>query len=294
MALKIVSWNMAKRRDPWRVLSRMAASGEVDVALLQEAGKGPPEDVAVPDGFEFDHVAERLDRRLGPELDRWPAVVKLSDRVRLEWLQQVPVYPARGCPGSELEMGVSGVGTLAAARVTPVEGSADDSFVAVSMYARWLRTHPSRKSSWIYSDASAHQILTDLSAFTTSSDPADDRILAAGDLNMFYGATGYKLALPERERTVWKRCKALGLKFIGPQWPNATRRSSGHSDVPPNTGNVPTYYSNKQSPDTAVYQLDYVFASRGFHRNVRVHAMNGVEEWGPSDHCRVTIDLDVG
>ena len=36
-------------------------------------------------------------------------------------------------------------------------------------------------------------------------------------------------------------------------------------------------------------QLDYVFASRGFHGSVKVRAMNGVEEWGASDHCRLLI-----
>ena len=40
-------------------------------------------------------------------------------------------------------------------------------------------------------------------------------ILAAGDLNMFYGATRSRLALPERDRTVWERMDALGLEFLG-------------------------------------------------------------------------------
>ena len=26
-------------------------------------------------------------------------------------------------------------------------------------------------------------------------------------------------------------------------------------------------------------QLDYAFASRGFHERVRIHALNGVHEW---------------
>ena len=38
---------------------------------------------------------------------------------------------------------------------------------------------------------------------------------------------------------------------------------------------------------------DYVFASRGFHNSVKVRAMNGVEEWGASDHCRLLIKIGV-
>ena len=41
MTVTIVSWNIAKRSEPWRQLSRMDA----DVALLQEA-VSPPADVA--------------------------------------------------------------------------------------------------------------------------------------------------------------------------------------------------------------------------------------------------------
>ena len=40
MGLTVVSWNIAKKRVPWRELVRMGA----DVALLQEAVP-PPEDV---------------------------------------------------------------------------------------------------------------------------------------------------------------------------------------------------------------------------------------------------------
>ena len=57
------------------------------------------------------------------------------------------------------------------------------------------------------------------------------------------------------------------------------------------TGNVPTYYTTRQTPATAENQLDYVFASRGFHNRVTVHAINDAEKWGPSDHCRISIEV---
>ena len=57
---------------------------------------------------------------------------------------------------------------------------------------------------------------------------------------------------------------------------------------------MPTYYTTTQSPATAQNQMDYVFASRGFHESVEVRALNGVEEWGASDHCRLLINVADG
>ena len=110
--------------------------------------------------------------------------------------------------------------TIAAAKVTPRD-SEHEAFIVVSMYARWLKPHPSTKSRWKVgcSDTSAHRIMSDLSAFIGHSHPTTHRILAAGDLNMFYGSTGDTLSLPARDRTVWARMQALGLEFLGPQTP---------------------------------------------------------------------------
>ncbi len=220
--------------------------------------------------------------------DRWPLVVKLSDRVKVEPYRQIPPISMLG----EDAIGVSGIGTIAAARVVPYD-SEDEAFTAVSMYARWMKPHPSTKSSWSAgcSDASAHRIISDLSAFIGHREPAKHRILAAGDLNMFYGATGTRLSLPERDRTVWDRMQALGLEFLGPQAPHGRCAETAPDDVPSNTKNVPTYYGRGGGPETAVNQLDYAFASHGFHEKVSVRAMNSVKEWGSSDHCRLMIDV---
>ena len=279
--VKVVSWNIGKREKPWRKLVQMASEGAADLALLQEAGS-PPGDVV--DRIEYvDGVF--WNRHL---YDRWPLVVKLSDRITVEPYRQVPPTSDLG----EEAIGVSGIGTIAAARVTPRD-NADASFVAVSMYARWLKPHPSTKSRWRvgYADASAHRILSDLSAFIGHADPTKQRILAAGDLNMFYGAIGSRLSLPQRDRTVWDRMQALGLEFLGPQAPHGRPAESEPDDVPSDTKNVPTFYRPGTKPATAVNQLDYAFASRGFHEQVSVRAMNEIEEWGLSDHCRLMIEV---
>ncbi|MCY4601829.1 MAG: hypothetical protein OXF27_18140 [Acidobacteria bacterium] len=283
--IKVVSWNISKRVKPWREMVRMAREGDADVALVQEAGS-PPGDLVPPIEYE-DRVF--WSRHL---YDRWPLVVALSDRVRVEPYRQVP-------PISDLAadaIGVSGIGTIAAARIVPRE-SEEDAFVAVSMYARWIKPHPSTKSSWGVgcSDVSAHRIISDLSAFIGHEDPSRHRILAAGDLNLIYGATrDNRLVLFDRDNTVWHRMDKLGMEFMGPQHPHGGRRAEPRpAGLPADTHNVPTYYTSRQgSADAAQNQLDYAFASRGFHESVSVRAMNNdAVEWGASDHCRLMIEV---
>ena len=281
-AIKVVSWNIAKRSEPWRELKRMADQGEADLALLQEADD-PPSEVA--------HALRYENEALGLEsLDRWPLIVALSDRVRVEWFRQVPTSGGYG----EREMPVSGMGTIAAARVMPF-GREADAFIAVSMYARWMRAHPTTsKRPKIHADISIHRILSDVQVFIDSLDPSRHRILAAGDLNIFYGATGRKLSWPERERMVGERFAALGLEFMGPQLPDGRPATHPQPDTPADTRNLPTYHTTRQRPQAANRQLDYAFASRGFHERIHVRALNGIEEWGPSDHCRLLINIETG
>ena len=157
-----------------------------------------------------------------------------------------------------------------------------------------MKPHPSTETRWRVgaSDVSAHRILSDLSAFIGHEDPSRHRILAVGDLNMFYGATGHKLSMPTREKTVWDRMAALGLEFLGPQAPNGRQPSMSQPDVPPDTKNVPTWRQNGRKE--ADRQLDYAFASRGFHESVTVRALNEIDEWGSSDHCRLLMEVSAG
>ena len=279
--IRVISWNIAARKEPWRWLAEMAKRGDADVALLQES-KSPPGGLASPVYYENDIHWDRS------YFDRWPLVVQLSDRVEIEWFRQVPPWSD---DVGERDIGVSGIGTIAAARVTP-RGRPHEAFIAVSMYARWMKAHPSvGKNPMIYADLSAHRILSDLSTFINYADPSQHRILAAGDLNLIY-TTSRQGQHFVRERTVWDRFEALGLKFLGPQAPNGRQPELPQPDTSADTKNVPTYYTAHQArAANAVRQLDYAFASRGFHEQVAVRALNGLEEWGPSDHCRLMIEI---
>ena len=277
----VVSWNICKRIAPWDELLAMNA----DVALLQEAGKVPPS------------LSSRIDTGLSTagdqwnnleDFERWPLVVKLSDRVEVEWFKRVlPLYRTTASD----EMVVSDIGTIAAARVIPRN---QEPFIAISMYARWLRPHPSTPTKWWagYSDASTHRIISDISAFIGDLDPGTHRILAAGDLNTVFESTDPNLVLPERDRTVFERMDALGLEFVGPRHPYGRKTDPIPPGLPEETKNVPTYYALRvKTPENAVHQLDYVFASRGFHHSVRTRALNNPDEWGSSDHCRIRIEI---
>ena len=279
----VVCWNICKRRASWDELLAMDA----DVALLQEAGKVPadlPSGIDTGSNTTSDDQWNDLD-----DFDRWPLVVKLSDRVEVEWYKRV--LPRFKATDSD-EMYVSDIGTIAAARVIPRD---QEPFIAVSMYARWLRPHVSVDTKWWagYSDASTHRIISDLSTFVGDLDPGTHRILAAGDLNTVFESTDTNLVLPERDRSVFDRMNALGMEYIGPRYPDGRRTEPIPPGLPEETKNVPTYYSLRvKTPENAVHQLDYVFASRGFHQSVRTRALNKPNEWGSSDHCRILIEID--
>ncbi len=272
--MKIISWNIARRLECWRCL----LDKDADLALLQEAAMPPPD------------VARCIDVNPGPWLTaggdsncRWrAAIVRLSDRVLVEWIEAKPIGEAKS-----KELAVSHLGTLAAAHVRLPGGKP---FVFVSMYSPWTRPHHSTESSWIVSDASAHRIVSDLSAFIGRQ--RSHRIVAAGDLNILhgYGEHGSRY-WAGRYQTLFTRMKALGLRLVGPQHPNGRIADPWPVELPRNSQNVPTYHSNRQTPATATRQLDFVFASEGIANSLTVCALNAPEQWGPSDHCRLQIEI---
>ena len=282
--IKVVSWNIAMRHQAVDELLAMDA----DVALLQEVGPGALDRLANAGGSVAVSPQDPWEPWPREHYGSWPIVVKLSDRVEVQWFRQVlPTTPHEG----DDEVAVSNVGIIAAAKVIPLTGG--EPFIAVSMYARWFGPHPTTGSSYIYSDAAAHHIMSDLSAFIGYDNPGSHRILAAGDMNNIYGATeGNELVWHERDRGVFARMNALGLEFMGPQHPDGRLADPPPEGVREDTRNIPTYHTRGRSPATAQNQLDYVFASRGFHRGVRAKAMNSIEEWGPSDHCRILVEVD--
>ena len=300
--VKIISWNIATRHAPWRELLEM----DVDVALLQEATP-PPEDVVNSLNATLPPPEKPVILDMGPReawdshswnvqeagtlFDRWPMVVKLSDRVEVEWFKQVG---PTGWLTEENEIAVSGIGTIAAARVTPRDGSTEP-FIVVSMYGRWVGVHPTVKAGAGFgigiADGSVHRIISDISAFIGNRNPETHRILAAGDLNIAYGHGYGDSHWEARHKTVFDRMEAIGLEFMGPQLPDGRRAETLATGESADSRNVITYLYDNDPATAGNNQLDYVFASRGFHESIKVRALNSVEEWGPSDHCRLLIEV---
>jgi hypothetical protein len=274
--VKLISWNMAHRKEAWRCLLEGADSA--DVALLQEAAEPPP-DVAAR--IEVDE--EPWHTLGGGSLRPWrTAVVRLSDRVQVSWL--TPVSLEQAADGG---IAVSLRGTLAAAHVTDPKGVC---CTVISMYSSWERPHPSTNSRWIYADAAAHRLISDLTVFIGQQNR--HRILAAGDLNILYGYGEYGSRYwAARYDTVFKRMEAIGLPFVGPQAPNGRRADPWPNELPVDSGNVPTYHTNHTTPSQATRQLDFIFASTELRQQLHVRALNEACDWGPSDHCRVLIEL---
>ncbi len=83
--MKIISWNMAHKHESWRQLLDL----DIDLALLQKAGKPPPD------------VAERIQADPAIEVDTAPwetmtvggrsrfrtAIAKLSNRIEVDWIE---------------------------------------------------------------------------------------------------------------------------------------------------------------------------------------------------------------
>ena len=256
---------------------------DIDIALLQETCTRPPE---IPDSIELSPYRFWREESYSVRYLRPPRVVKVSDRAKVEWYEQVETHRFR--LGAH-QMPVSGIGLCDAAIVTPLDGG--EPITVVSMYAAWDTPHPTLRNGSIYPDASAHRIISDLSIFmpTYEANEPEHRIVAAGDLNMCFGDCDY---FTSRAQTVFDRMSALGLEYVGPRYPNGSKADPAPEVLAEGSLDVPTYYSNRMTPETAQLQLDHVFASRGLADYVTTRAMNSVEEWGPSDHCRIVIDLE--
>lgn len=271
--LRFVSWNVNQRRAPWHVLADIDA----DVALLQEAST-PPQDVA----SRFDVGSEPwFTEGSGGRFAYRTALVPLNSRVRVDRIPTASIADA----GPEA-LPVSRLGTLSLARV--VDPDTGLQVTAISMYAFWEkpRTTP---NTWIYADASVHRLISDISALVGTQQ--GHRLIAAGDLNSLYGYGEHGSAYwAGRYRTIFDRFDAIGLDYLGPRSPDGQQASPRPTELPSDSPNVPTFRLERTS-ESATRQLDFVFASRSIAARIRTRALNSAEEWGPSDHCRIRIDV---
>jgi endonuclease/exonuclease/phosphatase family metal-dependent hydrolase len=273
--LNIISWNIRHSPAVW---TNVAASG-ADVALLQEACEPPASMMSrvdvEPDAWKTEGAAGRHWRT---------SVVGLRAGLRIRRLSTKSLVEA--VPG---ELATSRAGSFAAAIVdVPSSG---ERITLISMYSVWENRHLEVGGDNIFADASAHRLISDISSLVTKQ--RGHRIIAAGDLNCLYGyGEEGRRYWRDRYETIFERFRALGVPFIGPQAPHGRQAQPWPTELPPESLNVPTYYTSRQkSPENATRQLDFVFASAGLAPRLEVRALNELAEWGPSDHCRIAITL---
>ena len=279
MSLKIISWNIGHRSKLWLDVAGLDA----DVALLQEACE-PPTDIKT---------------RLA--IDSQPWMTGGSSTTKRGWRACVvglrPELPIKHLAVRSLNEGdrdhlaVSRSGSLAAAQIDG--GLTGAPITIVSMYSVWESPYLVSEGNWIFADASAHRLISDISGLVARQ--TGHRIIAAGDLNSLYGygenGSPYWAA---RHKTIFDRFAAIGLVFVGPQSPNGRQAEPWPSELPTTSRNVPTYYTSHQAPATATRQLDFVFASADLASQVDVRALNTIDGWGSSDHCRLEITVHDG
>ena len=273
MDISLLTWNLAAAP----LLTTVAAE-PVDVALLQEVAR-PAGDLPVtliPD------PAEDPWRTDGWKSRPWrTAIAKVSDRVEL---REIPTDQL--CDQDRSRLAVSRPGTLTAADV--LLGN-DAIITVVSWYASW--EHPPGDTRLLGADSAAHRLLSDLAALV-DHDRHHRHLIVAGDLNLLYGYGEHGNPYwARRYATVFERAEAMGLTMVGPQHPHGRQAEPWPAELPTGSRNVPTYHTARQRPASATRQLDFVFASHAIADRVRVQALNSINEWGPSDHCRIRIEL---
>ena len=95
MSVKVICWNMARRRQPWDELAEM----EADVALLQETCRPTP---GLAPRFEPE-AGDLWERWEKEAYDCWPMIVRLSDRVEIERFKRVRPFTHPGGQSSARE-----------------------------------------------------------------------------------------------------------------------------------------------------------------------------------------------
>jgi endonuclease/exonuclease/phosphatase family metal-dependent hydrolase len=279
--LRVLSWNMGHRAKAWQGLIHGDLGAGADVALLQEAPR-PPRDLrlAARDVTPAANSSWKMSGHVDETTFR-TAIVRLSDRIEFK-----PRNVVRLGEHALREVPVSRPGTLAIADVKIK--ATGETFSLASMYGYWDGfATPTR---WkMMADTSVHRLISDLSALVGHE--TDHGIVAAGDLNILrgYGEEGSSY-WARRYQTVFDRMEAIGMPFVGPRLPGGERPVNRPSEMPPDSDTVPTYRTRQKEPASATRQLDFAFASKAIAKRIRVRALT--DEWGPSDHCRLLIEVE--
>ena len=165
--IRLLSWNM-DNQDLWETIP---TDPGFDVALVQEARR--------PGGLAALELVPGLTEpweTSGWKRRNWrTAIARFSDEVSLR-----PHKLVAGHEASVDALEVSRPGTLTVADVVRGE---ETLFTVASVYGVW--ESPAGHESPVYSDASAHRLLSDVAGLVTKVHK--HRLIVAGDWNILYG-----------------------------------------------------------------------------------------------------------
>ena len=242
---------------------------DIDIGLLQETSRVPDE---YRDRVDVDGRLWEADCGVA---QGYPSVVaRLSARMEARFI------PTRGINGAgSHDFYTSEWGTLGAAIVEPAGGGTPITLVSMAPAYNYYTRESGSPSRYETID-SVHRLISDLSRLVGRR----SRVIAAGDWTINDGWSSHPTPTwNEREalhfKSAFDRMKALGFRHLMP----AGRKNK--------RGEAVTFVPIGKSPEQAYAQLDFVFATENFADRVSVRAINDPDKWGPSDHCRIIIEV---
>lgn len=255
--MQIVSWNMQNKRESWRFL--VDRHHDYDFAFIGEACVPPrsARDIAATKDWNIPY--DTWDLQPGEQRKKYrQEVLGIGGSWRLERFDRHEVVDA----------------------TDPVLPSKHD-----HIFRRWHRVAIASNAEEQYClvcVVSGHSqaqslplLMTGVRAVLTRQGYAPAiPIIIAGDL------TTNEQKSPE----MFARMSEIGLPWVGPGGANYIHVS----------GRKP---HQRETPESAHRRLNHVFASEDLVGRVTVTALNRSEQshpdyWGPSDHCRVRIEVD--
>jgi endonuclease/exonuclease/phosphatase family metal-dependent hydrolase len=259
--------------DTWRRLVDLAQEHNVDVALVQEAGR--------PRGLAAEQLQtwpDKTDPNAWHTWDRPDSIGRYSCSA-LAWFPWSR-WDVTGERRTRLvaakwdEPTISHPGQFAVGRVSR---SGETVMTIVSLYGIWDSRPEQRR--YIFPEATLHRAISDLTPLLLTCEP----VVIAGDLNILIGYG--KEIDPESARTdtVFQRLATYGVELAGPY------RDVGEAleGCPCNQPDTCRHVATRPEPSGRPLQLDWVFSNRA----ETIKAIGLPIEALSSDHAPVLIDV---
>jgi hypothetical protein len=278
--LTIASWNMNRTKGSWSFLRELRDRYDVDVFLLQEAGRPTP----APRGFGVEPDPAETDRwKILPQRLYCSAIAATEGAPSLRARRPIPLREAKAHWG---EFVASHPGQFAVGDIETSDGTV---VTVVSLYGIWDKIP---ETGELFAEATLHRAISDLAVVFQGG--GADKILVAGDLNVWHAYAGQGEPWVGRFATVFDRLASFGLELLGPFRPEGMPVLEG---CPCNTStcrHVNTFRYQRKVTATP-YQNDYIFGTASLKRSLipgGCFAVQDEDVWDHSDHRPVIAQFE--